>query len=361
MSCINPIGINVISEGRRKNIEVSCGHCLNCMIKKQSQIEFLAKKELLENYKKGFSAAFCTLTYDDSHIPYNDNGFVTLRRKDVQNFLKNMRRQLEYYNIPKKFKVLYCGEYGDGSHSTTNTGVSTCRPHYHIVFIGLSPEEVKAYTRKLWKNGLCDVGPLGAGGIRYLCKYMTKSTQDKDVKELRKIADVQPPFFYHSIGLGKEWIESHLQKIVDDGFTFNLNGKKNLFPKYVMQFVSNHTGVDYKHYVIQFLAREKLPYAKKEGISYSEYDYDNSYISYRYKVAALRSQNKPINDVTLSKKWVRPFSKHDRKLVSNLVDKITFTPIEETFNFNKQNKIVPRLKDGSVDFDLYLYGDVVPF
>lgn len=315
MSCINPITVSV--KGKYKQtIEVSCGHCLNCMIKKQSQVEFLAKKELLYNYRKGLSAAFCTLTYDDNHIPYNDKGFVTLRRRDVQLFLKNLRRQLDYYKVNRKFKVLYCGEYGDGSHSTTNTGVSTCRPHYHIVFIGLSPDEVKAYTRKLWKNGLCDVGPLGAGGIRYLCKYMTKSTVDKDVKNLREIAGVQNPFFYHSIGLGKEWIESHLQKIVDDDFTFNLNGKKNLFPKYVMQFVRNHTGVDYKPYVIKFLKEEKLPYAKKQNISYSQYDYENSYINYRYKVAALRSQNKPVNDITLSKKWVKPFSSHDRQLKS---------------------------------------------
>ena len=113
MSCINPLQLSVISDGRKKNIEVSCGHCLNCMIKKESQIEFLAKRELVDNYRKGLSAAFCTLTYDDNHIPFNENGFVTLRRKDVQNFLKNMRRQMEYYKVERKFKVLYCGNVGE--------------------------------------------------------------------------------------------------------------------------------------------------------------------------------------------------------------------------------------------------------
>lgn len=368
MSCINPIQVSTRVNNKVKNIEVSCGHCLNCMIKKESQIEFLAKRELVDNYRKGLSAAFCTLTYDDNHIPYNENGFVTLCRKDVQNFLKNMRRQMDYYKTPRKFKVLYCGEYGDGSHSTSNSGVSTNRPHYHIVFIGLSPEEVKAYTKKLWKNGLCDVGPLGAGGIRYLCKYMMKSTCDKEVKELREVAGVQNPFFYHSIGMAKEWICRNLQKIVYDEFTFNLNGKKNLFPKYVMQFVSNHTGVDFHPYVIKFLKEEKLPYAKKQGISYSQYDYDNSFINYRYKVAALRSQNKPINDITMSKKWIRPFSTPDRSI--RKLAEIAFNSVDRTIknastiNYKIDRKSVSNY-DGSINwkkyFDICYVRENVPF
>ena len=186
LSCINPIIIRTRGRGIKKNYQVPCGHCLNCLIKKESQIEFLAKKELLYNYLDGKSASFVTLTYDDNHIPYNDYGFITLNRAHLQKFIKNMRRQIEYYKTNESFKYMYCGEYGDGSHSTSKTGVSTHRPHYHIVFIGLSPEAVKRYTRKLWKFGLCDVGPLAQGGIRYLCKYMTKACPDKDVKEFRK-------------------------------------------------------------------------------------------------------------------------------------------------------------------------------
>lgn len=334
MSCINPLGMKVKTKfGYTKNIEVPCGHCLNCMIKKQSAIEFLAKKELLENYKKGKSASFVTLTYDDNHLPYNENGFLTLRRKDVQDFLKRMRRNMEYHNRKHSFKVLYCGEYGDGSHSTSKSGVSTCRPHYHLVFIGLSPEQIKYYTKKLWRNGLCDIGPLGAGGIRYLCKYMTKAIPDKDVKAIREAANVQNPFFYHSVGLAKEWIDKHLDTIVENNFCFNLNGKVQVYPKYICQYVSMHTGTSYKNSIQSFLARNVMPIAHAQGKTLKDFNIDNSYISYKYKVAALRSQNKPINDITLSKKWVKPRSFHDRntyKNISNLAE-------------------------------LALYGDVVPF
>lgn len=335
MSCINPIQLKVNDRYSHKlNIEVPCGHCLNCMIKKQSQIEFLAKKELLENYKLNKSASFVTLTYDDSHLPINEYGFSTLLRSDVQKFIKNMRRQIEYYGQNLSFKYLYCGEYGDGSHSTSRSGVSTCRPHYHIVFIGLSPEQVRAYTKKLWRFGLCDVGPLSAGGIRYLCKYMTKTIPDKEVKAIRAACGVQNPFFYHSVGLGKKWIDKNLSKIVEDSFTFNLNGKLYPYPKYVLQYVTLHTGISYKPYIRKGIIDSTL-YKKcqSSNISYYDTNYDENFIKYKYKVAALRSQNKPINDFTLSKKWIKPRHSFDRSL---------------NFNYN-------------YILDIAKYGDVVPF
>ena len=332
MSCISPIPITV--DGRwsgRQYIMTDCRHCLNCMVKRQQQIEFLCKKELLDVYRSGRSASFVTLTYDDAHIPFNDNGFITLNRNHVQNFMKSVRRQMDYYNCKIPFKYIYCGEYGDGSHSTSKTGISTHRPHYHIVFLGLGPETIRKYTRKLWKFGLCDIGPLSAGGIRYLTKYMTKACPDKDVKAFRKLCNVQNPFFYHSVGIGKQWILDNLEKIVEDDFTFSICGKKQLFPKYVMQYVTMRTGVSYKPYVQKFLNDEVLRKAHASGLTYAQYDFEQSYIKHKLLVHSLRSKGVPVNDVTLSKHWAKPFHSLDR--------------IAET------KKLA----------DLALYGDVVPF
>ena len=336
MACVNPLDLQIKVKGRLKNIKVSCGHCLNCMIKKQSQLTFLANKELLTRYQKGQSASFVTLTYDDNHIPYNKNGFVTLRKSDVQKFLKNVRRQIDYYNLKKDFKVIYCGEYGDGSHSSSKTGVSTCRPHYHIAFLGLSDTEAKMFTRKLWKFGLCDVGPLSSGGLRYICKYMTKASPDKTVKQIREVAEVENPFVCHSIGLGKEWIDKNLDKIVENDFHFNLNGKKTLFPRYILRYVSAHTGVDYLPYVNKEIYNDcNRQIAKNNGFnSLDDYLYEQSYIKYKYKVAALRSRGKPITDVTLQKAWIKPKSSHDRPYKMSFVSKA---------------------------LDIAHYGDVVPF
>lgn len=372
MSCINPLDLQIRIKGRFKNINVSCGHCLNCLIKKQSQLTFLANKELLTRYSKGQGASFVTLTYDDNHIPYNENGFVTLRKSDVQKFLKNVRRQIEYHNMKKDFKVIYCGEYGDGSHSTSSTGVSTCRPHYHIAFLGLTDSEAKFFTRKLWKHGLCDIGPLSAGGIRYICKYLTKACPDKEIKELREIAGVESPFINHSIGLGKEWIDKHLEEIVENDFHFNLNGKRTLFPRYVLRYVSAHTGVDYLSYVNKEIYNDRnREIARKNGFkSLDGYLYEQSFIKYKYKVASLRSQGKPITDITLNKKWIRPKHSFDRIPSVSVLAEAAYNSVDHSSPFTRKKLEIPRKKvfntktltfDNVVDWDRYLYGDVVPF
>lgn len=314
MSCINPQEIKVSTKYKGiQYIKVDCRHCVNCMIKRQSQIEFLARKELLEVYKSGRSASFVTLTYDDNHLPVNSEGFFTLNRKDVQNWLKNMRRQMDYYKEKIPFKVLYCGEYGDGSHSTTKSGISTHRPHYHLVFLGLSTSQVRKYTRKLWKNGICDIGELSFGGIRYLCKYMSKALPDKDVKTFRELVNVQNPFFYHSVGLGKKWIDEHLDKIVEDDFTFVLNGKRMLFPASVIRYVAWHTNTNYKPLIIKFLQNEVEPLALAKNQTISEYDEEKSYEHYQTMIRVLRSNGTPINVQSLSKKWAHPYHCIDRE------------------------------------------------
>lgn len=316
--CINPIQVKV--PGKTKTILTDCRYCLNCLIKKQSQLTFLAQKEQLTQYRKGNGCSFVTLTYSDEYLPINDDGYVTLKKSDVQKFLKRMRRNMEYYGCKKDFKIVYCGEYGDGSHSTTQTGVSTNRPHYHLAFLGLSDTEVIKYTRKLWKFGLCDVGVLTSGGLRYICKYMSKASPSKEVKALREAANVENPFICHSIGLGKQWIIEHIEKIANDGYTFNLNGKINFFPKYVCQFVQYRTGINYRQAYVDYLRKYEIPKAHATNIQYNEYAFEKSYLSYMQKCAVLRSQNKPVDDLSLSKKYLKPTHKIDRRIITDLVE-----------------------------------------
>lgn len=317
--CINPIQVEV--KGRKNNfIMTDCRYCLNCLVKKQSQLTFLAQKEQLMQYRKGNGCSFVTLTYSDDYLPINEQGFVTLKLKDVQDFLKRVRRNMEYHNEKKEFKVVYCGEYGDGSHSTSKSGISTNRPHYHIAFLGLSDTEVVKYTRKLWKFGLCDIGVLTSGGLRYICKYMSKACPSKEVKAIREAAEVENPFIKHSIGLGKQWIIENVQKIADNGYTFNLNGKINFFPKYVCQFVQFRTGVNYRVAYKEYLMKYELPKSKATNIQYNQYAFEKSYVQYIQKVSVLRQQNKPVDDITLSKKWIHPYHFIDRVNISKMVD-----------------------------------------
>lgn len=328
MACIHPVVINnqytvkLFRAGKLPtcSIEVPCGKCLNCRISKQSSLIFLANKELLSVYKNNQGASFVTLTYDDSHIPINDKGNLTLRKKDLKNFMKRLRRRMEYYGDNRKFKYVYCGEYGD----------KFSRPHYHIAFLGLSDNDIRRYSKKVWKFGLCDVGCLANGGLRYVCKYMTKSNPSKRVQSVYEKAGVEKPFLYHSIGLGKEWILNHVDEIAKNNFCFKLNGKVGVFPKNICRYVSLRTGIDYRPIVKKFWNKQLFPYSFQNKCTIEEYSRYDAEVRYLNNVATMRSKGIPVDDeLCRTVKKIKPLHYKDRKI----------------------EKLI----------DIALYGDVVPF
>lgn len=200
MSCLHPITI-IKRNGERK--QVACGNCLLCKIQKQKELQTLAELEVYQCYKKNQGSSFCTLTYSDENLPENGS----LKIKHIQDLLKRVRIQIKRNKnyLTKKFKVLYCGEYGDEKFSY--------RPHYHIIFIGLFDCEVKEILKEKWQYGLIQVKPLRQGGIRYVIKYMTKSVNGHLERELYNSKGLEQPFIKHSIKLGEEFIENNIDNI----------------------------------------------------------------------------------------------------------------------------------------------------
>lgn len=322
MSCISPRTISTPQIKQlfklglipTSSIDVSCGKCLNCRITRQSQLSFLCGKEMLEQYKLGRGNSFITLTYDDNHIPINDKGYVTLRKRDFQLFMKRVRRNLDYhYGIhDNSCKYLACGEYGD----------SFGRPHIHLCLFGISTEMAKVITRKVWKYGICDIGVLTSGGIRYVCKYMTKSLPPDTVKELREDKQVENPFITHSIGLGKDWINKNLDKIVQNDFQFNFNGKKSFYPKYVLRYVSLKTGKDYRKIISQAMNRKDYYEWRKRLDTFStldDYRKEKDMLNMETNIRVLRAKGIPVDpsQVSLSRQY-RPISRRDRQYIYNL-------------------------------------------
>lgn len=333
MSCIHPVTISNSSIVRlfkvgllkTSSISVPCGRCLNCRIVKQSQLSFLCGREMLERYKCGQGNSFVTLTYDDAHLPVTDSGCVTLRKSDVQKFLKRIRRRLDYhYHIPSNaFRVLYCGEFGQ----------KFSRPHYHICFFGLSTQIVREMSRKLWKFGVCDIGVLTSGGVRYVCKYMTKSMPNAKVKALRESLGVENPFIHHSFGLGREWILKNMQSIADNDFQFNVAGKRNFFPKYVMQFVSLHTGKDYRPVVAREMNRRLVDSFRGSTFdNLEDVDLEMSYLRYQNNVAVMRARGEPVDDeLCRVRKYMKPKHRLDRRLYYSLASEALLRSAEVPF------------------------------
>lgn len=159
-----------IKHGKSK-IMAKCGFCYEC--KKERARNWTYKLWLeTKNYDVNENC-FLTLTYSDQHIPKNQS----LKKKDLQDFIKRLRKNLKLKNI----KYFGAGEYGE----------RTRRPHYHIIILGYRPNDIikmhgvkskknkimyKSETiRKTWGMGRITVQPFAKNEIGYLTLYIEEN------------------------------------------------------------------------------------------------------------------------------------------------------------------------------------------
>ena len=136
--CNTPIIIKVERTG--ENQSVPCGACPRCISRRISGWSF----RLMQEDKYSESSYFITLTYDSEHVPITDNGFLSLKISDVQDFFKAIRKlhDKQYHIVsdfrktgpncnakPERPSIKYytAGEYGTKGR----------RPHYHSIVFNL--------------------------------------------------------------------------------------------------------------------------------------------------------------------------------------------------------------------------------
>lgn len=154
---------------------VPCNHCDQCFHSRQNDWLVRCYYESL-NYEK---KCYVTLTYDEEHIRPD----YSLDKQALQDFIGRVRfyfsKKNEKYNHGdiRQIKYLASGEYGEKGG----------RPHYHIIFFGISPDEffyldgIKVSTciffRKKWGNGFqLKVLPYSEDAVRYVTKYCVKDS-----------------------------------------------------------------------------------------------------------------------------------------------------------------------------------------
>ncbi len=188
MSCLSPITIKTDSKSaaldyiKDGKVSVPCGRCHSCLSKRRNDWSFRLEQEL----KVAYSAYFITLTYDDEKIPRNNVGQPTLNKRDVQLFIKRLRKanikfaqqrsdsnfKRSINPIRNKLRYYACGEYGS----------NTDRPHYHIIMFNLSPEFIiedktgLTQIQNIWKHGYVHIGKCNAATIAYTTKYVLKKS-----------------------------------------------------------------------------------------------------------------------------------------------------------------------------------------
>lgn len=180
--------------------DIPCGQCIGCRLDYSRK---WADRLMLEAKNHKFTW-FVTLTYDDNHIPLNpvsdpNSGELlrfnpTLKKRDVQLFMKRLRKAVE----PQKIRFYCSGEYGD----------KTFRPHYHLIIFGLELNDLTFYKLSenkdcyynsktldnAWNNkGYVVVTPATYETMLYTSRYVTKKLKGFE-GSFYKSHNIAPPF-----------------------------------------------------------------------------------------------------------------------------------------------------------------------
>lgn len=318
MSCLSPIIIPAKFKGARptEKMSVPCGKCIECLKAKQHSLIYRLQ---LQSHSSRY-ALFVTLTYDEKNVPvlyYDSNGvantlswnefvkykhieepYFTLKRSDIQNFMKRLRVNIQRSGYNNRFKHFYCGEYGD----------QFGRPHYHaaLFFSHITAAQMEYFIGKSWQLGGVQVDYLTDSRIAYITKYMLKGDLESATNDF-----VQPCFSRGSHGLGIEGFEDDLKFIrhsfpdLDDSELYCQldNGTKIPIPRY------------YRNTILMD-NYPKFDRIRKEQIEYDLNKRNNEkYIEY---CKANRALHPEISSETLARNYIQIHDSERKAYLSNI-------------------------------------------
>lgn len=173
---------------------VPCGKCREC---KMDYAKQWANRMVLEaqDWPRNL---FFTATYNNDNLPFNvSSGLPTLNKRDVQLFMKRLRKEFE----PRKIRFYFAGEYGSRTH----------RPHYHAILFNLGLEDfpdrrIHSYNElkqslyyspkleKLWGHGFILMSDVTWKTCNYVARYVDKKAAREEVPMTDGEFDWEPEF-----------------------------------------------------------------------------------------------------------------------------------------------------------------------
>lgn len=245
MMCYSPIRLDTnqyflkhgVILSHKKFFSVPCGKCLACLSQKAKEWTMRLSHEWY--YYNENTSMFITLTYDNENIP-SDYG---LHKRDIQLFMKRLRKELDKENI--KVKYFVAGEYG----------FQKKRPHYHMILFGMpnvSSELIRdvnkysvdyklkgqyklsRYDRLLWnkwKKGNIRIGYCSLQSLQYCSLYTLKGNHIViNRKEYKELYGKEKPYRAVSKGIGKRYVIENKLNLVEN-LKINYNGVDTSIPR----------------------------------------------------------------------------------------------------------------------------------
>lgn len=211
-------------------VPVPCGKCPECLKRRSSDWTFRLEQEA-KIHKRQF---FVTLTYNNDEIPITENGFMTLRKKHVQDYFKRLRRRTRSY-----LRYYMCGEYG----------TQFKRPHYHLILFTDTNCAEDDIIRS-WVNpesgylfGHVHFGAVEPASIQYTVQYYDKGDWYPDHGR----DDREPEFSLMSKGLGKNFLNNETANYIisrpDRQYIYN-KGFRQTIPRYYIRRIFEYAGTE---------------------------------------------------------------------------------------------------------------------
>lgn len=236
-------GLNyeTIMSAHYKRIDtIPCGKCIGCRLaysREWANRIMLEAKEYPEDH-----TWFVTLTYNDENIPHKtvkneETGEIiqggTLYKKDIQEFMKRLRRTYEYKYHHTGIRFFLAGEYGE----TTN------RPHYHACIFNMPIyDELKLLKKnelgqpiwtseeleKIWKKGFVAIAKLCWETAAYTARYIMKKQKGPSAEWYYQSRGQIPEFTLMSRkpGIAQKYYNENNDKIYKNDEITLKNGKK---------------------------------------------------------------------------------------------------------------------------------------
>lgn len=157
-----------------------CGHCLECLARKQSDIR---NRMVIEQSMYDCPPLFLTLTYNDKFLPAN--GVV---KDDISSFFNRLHLLMSRAGVSSNFKHICFSEYGSLRH----------RPHYHAIIFGVDLHSL----------------PFGWFSMYQFCSdaWTSNSQRKKDTRESMGFIHLKSvdsrAFRYVSKYVGKDMVEN---------------------------------------------------------------------------------------------------------------------------------------------------------
>lgn len=294
-------------------VPVPCGKCEGCLRDKSNDWATRIVNEFETWNNKGI---FVTLTYDNKHLPINNKGEMTLKKKDVKNFKKRLRKYCkkhepafkEWINpntlkVERPIRTFECGEYGE-KHG---------RPHYHMLIMNWTPKDLKYWKttergdvlyksktlQKIWGLGFTPIGTITYQSAAYTARYtmkkggishkqrlyydITEYDEEFDCEVLktkyRYIEPIkQPEFLTMSTnpGIGKQYFIDNFEQIRKNSGII-IKDKKGVkikrIPRYYKKVWNQQNWEDYEKWKYQ----EQLKWEKRIIKEIEEYNLPNDW------------------------------------------------------------------------------------